>query len=427
MTNPQLVSGPPALLVAATGPRGPQGEQGPQGEPGHGFEVSNTVATYADLPTTATVGDIWLVTSTGAAYIYSDTGWPDEEDGIPFVGPKGDKGDKGDTGAAFTIKGTVAAYANLPTTGVTAGDHYFVQADGQVYTYSGTAWPASGAGIQFRGPQGATGPAGPTGGQGATGPAGPRGLTGATGPAGPTGPTGPAGPKGDTGAQGNALTVENAVATYADLPGGVAVGTMYVVTADGQLYIYTETGWPAAGTGITLVGPTGPTGPRGPTGLTGATGPTGPKGDTGNTGPQGPPGIGPTGAVDTYAELPGSASNGDAYVVNADGLLYVYNSGWPAEGTGYAFRGPQGIQGLTGATGPQGPSGASDYSQITGKPATFPPSPHTHSITDVTDLESVLTGLVTALGAAKGLWMGPDLPATGDDGVLYVVTPESGS
>ncbi|WP_197508060.1 hypothetical protein, partial [Mycobacterium sp. 1245801.1] len=132
-----------------------------------------------------------------------------------------------------------------------------------------------------------------------------------------------------------------------------------------------------------------------------------------------------TGSVDTYADLPGTASNGDAYVVNADGLLYVRTAGaWPSQGTGYQFRGPQGVQGIQGI---QGPSGASNWSQITGKPTTFTPSAHTHTIDDVTDLEGVLTGLVTAIGAAKGLWMGSTLPATGDDGVLYVVVPESGS
>lgn len=105
------------------------------------------------------------------------------------------------------------------------------------------------------------------------------------------------------------------------------------------------------------LGPTGPTGPIGPTGPTGPTGATGQKGDTGDMGPQGPPGITPNGQVGTYAELPASPNVGDAYVVTADGLMYVYTTTWPAEGEGYPFRGPQGIQGEQGEQGPKGDKG----------------------------------------------------------------------
>lgn len=118
---------------------------------------------------------------------------------------------------------------------------------------------------------------------------------------------------------------------------------------------------PQGATGAT--GPAGPTGATGPKGDTGATGATGQKGDTGDMGPQGPPGIGVNGHVATYADLPASPVEGAAYVVDADGLMYVYAAGWPAEGEGYPFRGPQGIQGATGPkgdtgdTGPQGEQG----------------------------------------------------------------------
>lgn len=118
---------------------------------------------------------------------------------------------------------------------------------------------------------------------------------------------------------------------------------------------------PQGDTGPT--GATGATGPKGDTGDTGPTGATGQKGDTGDMGPQGPPGITPNGLVDTYVDLPSGANEGDAYVVDADGLMYVYAAGWPADGEGYPFRGPQGIQGATGPkgdtgdTGPQGEQG----------------------------------------------------------------------
>lgn len=125
---------------------------------------------------------------------------------------------------------------------------------------------------------------------------------------------------------------------------------------------------------VSLDGAPGPQGERGPQGLPGAVGPTGPRGDTGvagsrgDTGPQGPmgaqgiqgePGVSLdiAGTVATYANLPSTAPNGDAYVVAADGLLYYYFNGWPANGQGVPFVGPQGPQGAQGSQGEQGPRG----------------------------------------------------------------------
>ena len=89
---------------------------------------------------------------------------------------------------------------------------------------------------------------------------------------------------------------------------GPVQGDLYVVTANGNGYVWSGTVWNNAGpiqgpqgaTGPTGpkgdTGDTGPTGPQGDIGLTGATGPTGPKGDTGDTGPKGDTGdTGPTG------------------------------------------------------------------------------------------------------------------------------------
>lgn len=92
-------------------------------------------------------------------------------------------------------------------------------------------------------------------------------------------------------------------------------------------------------------------------------------GPPGSDGPPGPPGQGLeiTGGVDTYADLPDDAADNDAYVVLADGKLYIRVAGsWPADGAGVAFRGPkgdtgdqglQGIQGDKGDTGDQGIQG----------------------------------------------------------------------
>lgn len=68
-------------------------------------------------------------------------------------------------------------------------------------------------------------------------------------------------------------------------------------------------------------------------------------------GRQGPPGPGLelAGAVATYAELPddlGPSDAGAAYVVNADGLLYVWDgTAFPADGNGSEFKGDQGDPG----------------------------------------------------------------------------------
>lgn len=111
-------------------------------------------------------------------------------------------------------------------------------------------------------------------------------------------------------------------------------------------------------------GPTGPTGPIGPTGADGEMGPEGPQGEAGNdgavgpTGPTGPQGtdIHFAGSVADVASLPSSGNEvNDAYIVDADGNLYVWNgSSWVDAGQ---IVGPQGETGPTGPTGPEGPLG----------------------------------------------------------------------
>jgi hypothetical protein len=143
---------------------------------------------------------------------------------------------------------------------------------------------------------------------------------------GPNGNTGPQGPKGDKGDKG-------------------------------------DTGDIGPQGGVGPQGPKGDTGDTGPQGATGAQGPKGDKGDTGETGPEGPqgePGVG-IAYQDTvlyYTDLPASALTGQAWLVLDDGLLYIWGiSGFPAEGSGAPFKGPQGDTGPQGATGAQGPKG----------------------------------------------------------------------
>jgi hypothetical protein len=160
----------------------------------------------------------------------------------------------------------------------------------------------------------------------------------------------------------------------------------------------------------------GPPGPRGPVGPAGADstvpGPQGPQGETGETGadstvpgPQGPTGAtGATGATGPASTVPGPPG----------------------------AQGPQGLKGDTGDTGPKGDkgdkgdtgaSGASAWTDITGKPATFPPDPHQHPFTAITgtltDAQHGLRGNLGMHALATTSVPGFMLDAT-NDGKPYV-------
>jgi len=187
--------------AGAPGQPGPQGETGPAGQDGKdGTSATVAVGTTTTLP----AGSSATVTNTGTS-----------SDAVFNFGiPKGDKGDKGDAGAGLVITGSVDTYADLPNDlgPEDAGKAYFVEADGKLYVWSGTQFPAEGEGSQFEGPQGPAGQDGADG-QAATITVGstttlspgasatvtnsgtssaavfdfgiPQGATGATGPAGP--------------------------------------------------------------------------------------------------------------------------------------------------------------------------------------------------------------------------------------------------
>lgn len=111
---------------------------------------------------------------------------------------------------------------------------------------------------------------------------------------------------------------------------------------------------------------------KGPTGAAGATGATGPTGAAGVDGA----GIDFAGSVATYGDLPtglGPGDAGDGYLVEADGLLYIWSgTAFPSDGDGVEFRGPigptgaAGATGADGATGPAGPTGAKGDTGNTG-------------------------------------------------------------
>lgn len=218
-----------------------------------------------------------------------------------------------------------------------------------------------------------------------------------------------------------------------------------------------------------LPGATGEQGPQGVQGIQGPVGPQGPKGDQGNAGPQGPQGnqgvqglpgvsLDVEGHVPTYADLSTlSPVNGQAWVVDADGMLYFYDDGFPANGSGVPFvgeqgptgaqgiqgpkgdkgdtgatgaAGPQGVQGLqgpTGATGPQGPkgdtgatgpAGPTDFNQLTNLPATFPPTIGSGATQAVAGNDPRLTNARTPTAHTHGV---TDLTATGTkDGTKFL-------
>jgi hypothetical protein len=122
------------------------------------------------------------------------------------------------------------------------------------------------------------------------------------------------------------------VADVASLPAvGNTVNDAYIVSADGNLWIWNGTAWFDAGQ---IVGPQGPAGADGATGAPGATGPTGAQGEVGATGAPGA--TGPTGAQGEVGPT-----------------------------------GPQGVQGLQGVQGETGPAGTTDYTQLINTPTSI--------------------------------------------------------
>ena len=132
-----------AAVLNFTIPRGDKGDKGDTGATGAaGASATVTAGTTSTLPS----GSSATVTNSGtsSAAVFN------------FGIPKGDKGDKGDPAAGLQINGSVDTYADLPNDlgPSDAGTAYFNQADGKLYVWSGTAWPADGDGAQFQGPQG---------------------------------------------------------------------------------------------------------------------------------------------------------------------------------------------------------------------------------------------------------------------------------
>lgn len=167
------------------------------------------------------------------------------------------------------------------------------------------------------------GPKGEPGEQGVQGVPGPQGEPGAPVEPGAPGAPGPEGPRGPAGKDGRGVSIRGTVPTHGDLPTLTVddAGAAYMVQADGDLYVWDGSAWPAAGDGADFRGP------EGPQGIQGVPGPQGEQGPQGNPGPQGEPGapgergsrwftgVGAPGAVD-------DSRPGDFYLDTATGTFY---------------------------------------------------------------------------------------------------------
>ncbi len=375
------------LLPNTSGPTGPTGSAGltgPTGPQALNINLLGSVATVGDLPAAGnTLKDAYFIEATSEVYIWSGNGW---FNGGTVVGPTGAVGSTGTTGAVGSTgsigprgltgptgpqgvtgptgptgptgstgpDGTFLTSDTAPA-GATEGDVWFDGTSGRFYVYFDSFWVES-----AQNAVGSTGPIGPTGPSGGpTGPTGPIGadstVEGPTGPQGTVGDLGPTGPTGATGPQSATIFIKGSVGVLADLPlSGNVVNDTFNVTAENSGYTWDGFQWNKVGELIGATGPTGPIGPQGPLG------PTGPQGTAINL----------LGSVATVGDLPAGATTADAYIVDADGFLYVY------DGAAYSsvgavvgpqgFVGPTGPSGPTGATGAQGPTGPSGPLGVTG-------------------------------------------------------------
>lgn len=158
------------------------------------------------------------------------------------------------------------------------------------------------------------------------------------------GPQGETGEKGDQGIQGFgvlkcsvALTASASVEKTNITPNTNIQKGDTVIDINGDMYEITTVSDSTVNVGDTK--------------FTSIKGPQGPKGDAGEKGEDGT-GVNIKGAVSSSSDLPGSGEDGDAYIVNETGNLWVWSSD---EGkfvdTGAQIKGPKGDAGAKGDPG----------------------------------------------------------------------------
>ncbi len=257
LTGPQGIQGE----VGLTGPQGLQGIGGPQGEQG-------------------LQGPIGPQGPQGIQGVEGPMG-PQGPQGI-----QGETGSQGQAGASVTLKGSVATTSLLPTTGNVIGDSYIVDADGNLWVWTGSVWHDAG---QIVGPEGPQGIQGIQGVKGDTGLQGPQGLQGDAGTQGPKGDTGDTGPQGFQGIQG-------------------IQGETGLTGPQGLQGIKGDKG---------DTGDTGSQGLQGIQGIQGEVGPQGPQGIQGLTGPQGPAGTNGTDGTAATVTVGTTTTGSTASVTNS--------------------------------------------------------------------------------------------------------------
>ena len=113
------------------------------------------------------------------------------------VGTPGNKGDKGSPGLAYSFKGEVPTFGDLPLADPSNESHVYKVADtGKFYASNGSSWTEIPGAAAIKGEQGLKGELGDKGEQGI------KGEEGAVGPKGEIGEKGSEGVKGDQGIEG---------------------------------------------------------------------------------------------------------------------------------------------------------------------------------------------------------------------------------
>ncbi|QBP29005.1 tail protein [Mycobacterium phage Scorpia] len=125
----------------------------------------------------------------------------------------------------------------------------------------------------------------------------------------------------------------------------------------------------------------------------------GPPGRPGDPGPKGD-GLQVDGTVEDSASLPPAANHPlemwtttiDSEFWLSDGSVwYLLNLRGPKGDKGdTGDKGPKGDQGPQGIQGVEGPPGTTSWDGLTNVPSTFPPSPHSHIIGDIAELQEQL-------------------------------------
>ena len=349
-----IISRPASYIVFGSGGlQGPPGAVGPRGE---GIQFISSLPSTDDLPSTATLGDTYIIS--GELWIYGSSGW---EDAGPLQGPQGETGETGATGergpqgylVGIRVTSTHIQWVLLdPDTGTPIGD-----------------WADLIALEDLKGDPGENGAEGP---QGEPGENIELQLTEThiqwrAGEAGTWADlvalsviTGPAGPQGEQGEPGQGLVILGTLNSSGDLPVSGSLGDGYVISGD--LWVWTGAEWENVGV------IQGPAGADGRTILSGAVDPTteGEDGDfyintssweifgpKATTWPAGVPMVGADGApgADGRTILSGTVDptnegeDGDFYINTATTTLFGPKATtWPA---GVSLVGPAGGGGVS--------------------------------------------------------------------------------